>query len=58
MTKVEKVMIDDEESNKEMEKMMEKKIENFGIKPMNVDAIKEEIVEEINYGLFDEEKIK
>jgi hypothetical protein len=35
---------------------MEKKIENFEIKNVNINIIKEELVKEINYGLFDEEK--
>ncbi len=35
---------------------MEKKIENFEIKNVDMKVIKEELVKEINYGLFDEEK--
>ncbi len=36
---------------------MEKKIEQFEIKQIDINVIKEEIVQEINYGLFDEDKI-
>ena len=35
---------------------MEKKIENFEIKNVNINVIKEELVKEINHGLFEEEK--
>jgi hypothetical protein len=57
MSKIEKVNLDNDPITSDVEKLMEKKIENFEIKVKDMEVLKEEIVYEINYGLFDDEKI-
>ena len=45
MTKINKVTIEDENANQDIDRLMEKKIENFEIKNVGEKAIKEEIVQ-------------
>lgn len=44
MSKIEKVNLDNDQITSDVEKLMEKKIENFEIKVKDIEVLKEEIV--------------
>lgn len=56
MGKVSKVYNDDEQVLMESQKLMEQKIEKFDLKEKSISVLKEEIVQDINHGLFEKEK--